>query len=612
MKEKLDNRKFTVASIFIVVAVIFIARLFYLQVVDDSYKLSAENQAVKQVKEYANRGNIFDRNGELLVYNEVAFDLMVIPRQVQQDMDTALFCELVGISDSAFTARLEEASSYSKYKESVFESQILSDEWSGISEKLYRFPGFYGEKRTLRTYPLPIASHILGYVSEVGNNDISNDSYYKSGDYIGKSGIEQVYEKHLRGVHGKSWYLVDVYNTRQGSYKDGDMDESPQPGADLVATIDRELQYYGESLMVNKKGSIVAIDPKTGEILALVSAPAYDPNLLVGRERSENYRSLVRNDSLDPLFNRATNAVYRPGSIFKLVQSLVALEAGVITPNTKIYCNRGIIGCHGAHSNDDLHHAIQHSCNPYFHQVYKRLIQPGEKNSIFLDSRIGLTRWNTAVKRFGLGLPLETDVHQMATGRVPDTAFYDRWYGENRWAFSTIYSNSIGEGELGVVPIQMANLASIIANKGYYYPPHLVRSIDGDIANPYFLEKQFTGVDSAYFTLVQDAMQAVVEQTGGTARRGRIDSISVCGKTGTVQNKLTPDHSVFIAFAPREDPKIAIAVYVEDAGFGGTWAAPIASLMMEKYITGEVKRPEKEKRILEANFIDVEDKDEEE
>jgi penicillin-binding protein 2 len=502
------------------------------------------------------------------------------------------------------------ARDYSGHRESVFEKQIPAREWAAISEKLYRYPGFFGHKRTLRRYPKPVAAHVLGYISEVSDRDINRDSYYESGDYIGRSGIERSYEEALRGSHGKSWYLVDVHNTVQGSYREGELDESPKPGADLISTLDRELQGYGEQLMQKKRGSIVAIEPSTGEVLTLVSSPGYDPNLLVGRDRSENYRELARNDSLDPLFNRATNAVYRPGSIFKLVQSLIGMEAGAIKPGTRIPCNRSIIACHGSHTNDDLYGAIQHSCNPYFHQVYKRLIQPGKKRSIFEDSRDGLIVWNESVKRFGLGITLETDIPDVSRGLVPDTAFYNRWYGKGRWAFSTIYSNSIGEGELGVVPVQMANLACILANKGHYYSPHLVRSIDGVTANESYLEKHETGVDTGYFHVVHNAMQAVVDKPSGTARRARIDSIIVCGKTGTVQNKNSPDHSVFIAFAPRENPQIAIAVYVEDSGFGGTWAAPVASLMIEKYLTGEISNDAKEQRILDADFLMVKEDDE--
>lgn len=603
--DRFENRKLTLAGIFAVVTVIFMLRLFYIQVVDDRYKTSAENQAIRYSTQYANRGAIYDRHGELLAYNEAAYDLMVIPRQVLPDMDTLAFCQLIGLDTAMFNERIKTAREYSRYKPSAFEKQIPASQWAPIQEKLYRFPGFYGEKRTLRKYPDSTAAHVLGYISEVNQRHLNEDSYYRSGDYIGINGIESAYEEELRGKRGVKVYLVDVHNTIQGSYQNGALDSLPVSGIDLVSTLDKQLQSYGEKLMANKKGSIVAIEPSTGEILALVSAPAYDPNLLVGRDRSDNYSMLAENDSLNPLFNRAVDAVYRPGSIFKLVQSLVGQQLGVITPNSRIRCNRGIINCHGSHTNDDLAGAIQHSCNPYFHQVYKRIIQAGRADNIYDDSALGLEEWRKYVMSFGLGVRLETDLPNIHAGMVPGASFYNRWYGERRWAFSTIYSNSIGEGELGVIPLQMANLAAILANRGYYYTPHLIREIGDNPKREEYREKNYTLVDSVYFTTVIDALDAVVNGTGGTAGRARIDSIVVCGKTGTVQNKNSPDHSVFMAFAPKENPQIAIAVYVEDAGWGGSWAAPIASLMIEKYLRGEIKNQYKEDRIVEANFLDV-------
>lgn len=606
-----ENRKFVIITIFAVVGFVFMARLFYIQVIQDTYKETAQNQALRYVTEYPTRGIIYDRNQNLLVFNEAAYDLMVVPRQVSESFDTIGFSEIVGVEVEQFKERLDKARSYSMYKASIFEKQIPADEWARISEKLYKYPGFYGQQRTLRRYPKSIASHVLGYVGEADASALEKDAYYKKGDYVGVNGLEKTYEKELRGTRGVKVFLVDVHNTIKGSFRDGALDSLPQPGTPISTTIDRELQAYAEKLMQNKKGSVVAIEPSSGEILALLSSPGYDPNLLVGRSRSENYRALVRNDSLDPLFNRAIDAVYRPGSIFKLVQALIGLENEVISESTRIYCNRGIINCHGSHTRDDLQSAIQHSCNPYFHQVYKRLIQQGESNSIFEDSALGLKNWRKYVTSFGLGKRLNSDISGINSGFVPDVAFYNRWYGERRWAFSTIYSNSIGEGELGVVPIQMANLAAIIANKGYYYTPHLIKNI-GDKPKPaQFRERNYTLVDSSHFNVVIDAMDDVVNKLGGTARRARIDSITVCGKTGTVQNKKTPDHSVFIAFAPKKNPQIAVSVYVEEAGFGGTWAAPISSLIIEKYLTGKVSRKRKEQRILDADFIHLDEEDKE-
>ncbi len=601
----LEDRKIVILGIFIIIGVTYLIRLFYLQVIDETYKLSAKNQALRYVVQYAPRGLIYDRNNQLLVYNEAAYDIMVIPRQVK-NIDTLGFCNLLGIEKADFDLKMEEAKSFSTYKASVFEKQIPSSQFASISEKLYQYSGFYIQKRTLRKYPKPIASHVLGYVSEVSPTNITKDKYYRKGDYIGISGLEKEYEKELRGKRGRKVLLVDVHNRQKGSYKNGNYDSLAVEGDNLYCTIDRDLQEYGEQLMRNKRGSIVAIEPATGQILALISSPSYDPNLLVGRDRSDNYNNLVANDTLNPLFNRAINAQYRPGSIFKLVESLIGLQTGVITTDTRIKCNRGIINCHGSHSNDNLVEAIQHSCNPYFYQVYKKIIQQGKSNSIFKDSEIGLKQWHEMVTKFGFGQKLKSDIPGIGSGLVPDVNFYNKWYGEGRWAFSTIYSNSIGEGELGVVPIQMANLAATIANKGFYYTPHLIKSIsDSGRIREEFITKNQTGIDAKYFDPVISAMSAVVNQDGGTARRARLDSIEVCGKTGTVQNKDRPDHSVFICFAPRENPKIAIAAYVEYSDFGGLWSAPISALMIEKYLTGEVTNKAKEQRILDASFLTI-------
>jgi penicillin-binding protein 2 len=600
-----EDRKFVILGIFLTIGLIFLGRLFFIQVIDDSYQMSANNQTLRTITQYPVRGLIYDRNKQLLVYNEAAYDLMVVPSKVS-DFDTSSFCQLLGISDSAFVNRLKKARKYSRYRPSVFEKQIPASQWALVSERLYKYNGFYGEKRTLRKYPKATSAHILGYISEVGNSDIAKDSYYKSGDYIGKRGLEKEYESVLRGTRGKKILMVDVHNRIKGNYRNGLYDSLPIAGKNLICSIDRDLQAFGELLMQGKRGSIVAIEPSTGEILAMISAPSYDPNLLVGRPRSKNYQMLQQNDSLNPLFNRTINAMYRPGSIFKIVQALVALDEGVITKDTRFHCNRGIIGCHGSHTYDELVGAIQHSCNPYFYQVYKRLIQRGDNTSVFKDANMGLQTWQERVKLFGFGVQLKTDLPGLKTGLVPTPEFYNKWYGENRWAFSTIYSNSIGEGELQVVPIQMGNLAAIIANKGYYYQPHLIKSIGEDsIKRPKFTQKFDTEVDPKYFEPIVKAMFKVVNESGGTARRARMDSIIVCGKTGTVQNDPWPDHSVFMAFAPMENPKIAVAVYVEYSDYGGTWAAPISSLMIEQYLTGEIKRKDKQKRITNASFLEI-------
>lgn len=592
----LESRQFTLIGIALSVGLAIVLRLFYIQVVDSTWQKEAANISERRITVFPSRGLIFDRNGKLLVSNRPVYDLMVVPSQVNPKMDTLQFCELLDCTKAQFSSILSHAKEYSWKKASAFEKQIPSQEFAPIAEKLHLFPGFFGIARNLRTYPFKTAPHSLGYISEVTQENLNSDPYYKPGDYIGTRGLEKIYEHQLRGTRGTKYVVVDVHNNIVESYANEKFDNFAESGENVTTTLDIDLQTYGELLMGNKKGSIVAIEPKTGEILAMVSSPFYDPNQLVGRGRTKYFRELARNDSLNPLFNRAIMAQYRPGSIFKLVQSLIGLQEGVITPETRFTCNRNIIGCHGSHTRDDLEKAIYHSCNPYFYNVYKKLIQPGIESSIFKDSNTGLKNWKKHVTSFGFNQNLVPEFPQTKKGLVPGPDFYDNWYGHNRWAFSTIYSNSIGEGELGVVPVQMANLAAIIANKGHYITPHLLKSEETPALKR-------TSVDSTHFNLVQTAMQKVVENATGTAWRARTPGITVCGKTGTVQNGDLPDHSVFIAFAPREDPKIAIAVYVEYAGFGGTWSAPISSLMIEKYLTGTVTQKSKEKRILEAEFL---------
>lgn len=486
---------------------------------------------------------------------------------------------------------------------------MTADEYSRVAERLYQYPGFYGQKRSLRIYPDSIAAHVLGYIGEVNQANLDNDTFYRSGDFIGISGLEKQYEKELRGGRGREVLMVDVHNTVQGQFENGRFDIEAKAGQNLTSTIDIQMQKYGEQLMVNKKGSIVAIEPRTGEVLALVSSPSYDPNLLVGVKRAKNYKLLAENDSLDPLFNRALMAKYPPGSIFKIVQSLIGLDLGVINENTGITCNKALVGCHNHPSASNLREAIQMSCNPYYHQVFKRIINQGKSKNYFEDSAIGLAIWNNKVRAFGLGERLGLDLPSLKSGGVPDVAFYDRIYGTRRWAFSTIYSLSIGQGELEVVPLQMANLTAIIANRGYYITPHLIKGLTGTVDSNFIWDRHDSGIDSAFYTPIVDAMNWVVEKPGGTARKARIDGIKVCGKTGTAENPHGKDHSVFIAFAPMNDPKIAIAVYVENSGFGGDWAAPIASLIIERYLTGKISDSLKEERILNADLISQENED---
>jgi penicillin-binding protein 2 len=603
----LENRKLVVITVFAVVSLIFLARLFVIQVIDDSYASSADNQALRFVTQYPSRGIVYDRKLNVLVQNQAAFDLMVVPRQVV-GIDTLAFCALLDITREEFDARIDKAKSYSGYRASIFQKQLTAAEFARVAENLYRFQGFYGQKRSLRSYPDSTAAHVLGYIGEVNASDIERDSVYKSGDFIGISGIERAYESFLRGERGREVLMVDVHNTVQGKYRSGELDVPAKAGIDLVTSLDLSLQRYGERLMQNKKGSIVAIEPSTGEILCLISAPTYDPNLLVGVKRAQNYEMLAKNDSLDPLFNRALMAKYPPGSIFKLVQSLIALDEGVISEGTGIPCNKALVGCHDHPSAGNLREAIQMSCNPYFHQVFKRLINRGTVSNYFDDSALGLDAWSKRMRQFGLGQRLGLDLPSLKSGSIPDVELYDRIYGARRWAFSTIYSVSIGQGEVEVVPLQMANIAAIIANRGHYIDPHIVKSMRGAKDSTLSFERHETDIAQSLFEPVIDAMQWVVDRPGGTARRARTEGIVVCGKTGTAENPHGEDHSVFIAFAPRENPQIAIAVYVENAGFGGTWAAPIASLLIEQYIHGTVKDSIKEAYVLDANLMDVKKK----
>ena len=585
--------------IFLAIGVIFVLRLSMLQLFDKEYKEKAKNQSLRNITQYPARGLMYDRNGKLLVYNEAVYDLMVIPRMVKQ-LDTAFFCRSVGITREEFDERMKKAYTYSPYSASIFMKQISKEDFGRWENVLYKFKGFYISKRTLRIYDRPIAAHVLGYVGEVNEHDLEENPYYKRGDYIGKSGLEDSYEQVLRGVKGKKIMQVDVHNREIGSYMHGQLDTMPIEGMNLYTTIDADLQEYAEKVMANKRGCIVAIEPSTGEVLTLLSAPCYDPNLLVGRIRGQNFVKL-NNDIAKPLFNRALQAQYPPGSIFKVAQAMIALQLGVITPGTGFVCDK-VIGCHGHPSARSVQEAIKMSCNPYFYYTYRRIIQQGKYKNIYKDSQYGLTIWQDYMKRFGFGIRLPIDLPNVKKGNIPDTAFYNKWYGKERWAFTTIYSNSIGQGEVEVVPVQMANLACIVANRGYYYTPHLVRYYGPDSTrNEEFYTKHETGIKREYFDIAARGMYDVVHGAGGTAHKADISDIAVCGKTGTAEN-YGNDHSVFIAFAPMENPKIAVAVYVENAqGGGGTWAAPIASLIIEKYIRGEVKRTDFENYYININ-----------
>ncbi len=600
-QSKHTDRMYVVMGIVVLISLSFLGRLFYIQVVDHSYQLSAENNVLRYETEFPARGLMYDRDGRLLVYNEAAYDLMVIPRQAK-NIDTATICSILEISKEDFIRKLNKASTYSSRKPSVFEKQISVETYANLQEKLHRLNGFFVQKRTLRKYPFPIAAHLLGYVGEANNSTLENDPYYKRGDYLGISGLEKSYEEELRGKKGVSVIMVDVFNRPKGSYKEGKYDTIAVAGKTLVSSIDAELQAYGELLMQNKTGGIVAIEPSTGEILALISAPTFDPNMLVGRVRSSNYNQLL-NDTLKPLFNRALMSEQNPpGSTFKLINALIGQQVGVLNENTTYRCPRGYVsgnfrmGCHDHRSPLNLRESIQHSCNAYYGNVFRNIIdhtgKPWE----------GFEIWRNHVLSFGLGTKFNTDLPVEYAGHVPTKAFYNKYYGEYRWKSLTIISMAIGQGELGTTPLQLANMTAALANRGYYYPPHLVKAIDGEPIENRFTEKHETTIDRKYFDPVIDGM-AMVFELGGTGYRSRLDSIVMCGKTGTAQNPHGEDHSIFICFAPKDNPKIALAVFVENAGGGSKYAAPIASLMVEKYLTDTVARPHLEQPILDANLI---------
>lgn len=598
-----ESRKYVLIAAILLVSFTFILRLFWIQVVDDKWKAMAASMAERRITEYPARGLIHDRKGRLLVANTPVYDLMTVPREVRP-FDTLRFCELIGVEPGDLKKRLADAEAYSRFKPSIIEKQIPADQFAAISVHLHKYPGFYGQSRTLRTYPPHTAAHLLGYLSEVSGAKVEADPYYKAGDVIGVGGLEQYYEEQLRGRRGVRYVLVDVHNNIKGPFKGGDYDTLAVEGKDLFTGIDLDLQLLGEQLMQNKKGSIVALDPRSGEVLCMVSSPTYDPELLVGRVRNTNYGQLQK-DPVKPLFDRAMQAQYPPGSIFKIIQALIALEEGVIGPNTGFACNRSLVGCHNHPPASDIQKAIQYSCNPYFYQVFKRLVERDlDRGSRFRDAALGLGEWEQHMNSFGVGRSLGIDLPSAKSGNLPGPAYYDRKYGKERWAFSTIYSVSIGQGEVLVAPLQMANFAALFANKGWYIEPHVVRAVGHpDSVQERYVQKHFASVDPGWYDLIHEGMRRVVHEPGGTARQARIPGITMAGKTGTAENPHGKDHAVFIAFAPLEDPRIAIAVYVENSGFGGTWAAPIASLIIEQYLTDSISRPDLKLRMEQADLI---------
>ena len=597
-----DQRPLVILIVIFLVSAVLLIKLFMIQVLDDSFMKRAERNAIQRIVDHPYRGLVYDRNGKLMVFNNPIFDLMVVPKEFKVQ-DTTQFCQLFQISKEELIEGYTAAKKYSSVKPSPLIKQISTTDFARIQDFLVDYPGLFIMTRSVRSYPLPSASHALGYIGEINSSQLEKDTlkYYTQGDYVGLSGLEKYYENELRGKKGVKYKMVNVRGIDKGPFKDGEYDTASVAGKNITSTIDLELQRYGEMLMNGKTGSVVAIEPKTGEILAMISAPFYDPNELTGAEFSKTYRRL-NNDVSKPLFNRPIMATYPPGSIFKIVQSLIGLQEGILTPNTTFACNRSLVACHNHPNPVDLFGAIRNSCNPYYHQAFRQIINQEVSTNTFKDTEIGLNSWREKVLKFGLGSPLGMDIYGEKGGDIPSSKLYDRVYGSGRWKYSTIYSLSIGQGEMQVTPLQMANLAAIFANKGYYYTPHLVKAIDGDPSKipGKFQIKHEVGIDAHHFNLIQDAM---AEALYGTANRAVIQDLVIAGKTGTAQNPHGEDHSVFIAFAPKDNPKIAIAVYVENAGWGGRAAASTASLMIEKYIKGEISRPELQEYVLAGNFI---------
>ncbi|MCL2097467.1 MAG: penicillin-binding transpeptidase domain-containing protein [Bacteroidales bacterium] len=588
-------------------AVILLGRLFYIQVIDTSYKITANNNVLRYEVQYPARGLVFDRNGELMVGNKTTYDIMVIPREMKA-IDTLDLCNLFDISYTQCKSILENVDRKKKrqgYQAVVFLKQVPAEIYALFQEKSFKYPGFYAQVRTLRSYPRNVAGNLLGYVTEVDTAAIRRNPYYKMGDYIGKSGIEGSYEEALRGRKGVSIYERDVHNQIKKSYDDGKYDTTAIAGKDLICTIDIKLQEYGELLMQNKIGSIVAIDPGSGEILALISAPGIDPSLLVGINR--NFQQLQMNP-LRPLFTRAVMSSYPPGSVFKVANALIGQQEGILTPETRYGCAMGYkvgrgVDCHAHPSPLDLRQSIQMSCNAYYCYVFRNLIDNPKYDNI----SDAFNQWRKYVQSFGFGSKLDTDIPQELGGTLPTTDIYDRIHGKNKWKSLSIISLAIGQGEIGTTPLHLANFAALIANKGYYYTPHVVRNVVDEPENPKYKEKRYCMIDPVYFEPVIDGMYLAVNGgQGATASWVKIPGIDMCGKTGTVQNTHGENHSVFMSFAPRENPKIAIAVYMENAGWGSTWAAPVASLLTEYYLTGEVKRKDMEDRIVAGNFMSKE------
>ncbi len=600
-------RKLLLLTTVILVGLVFIARLFYLQVYGGYEYDVFEDTAIRKVYNYPKRGYVYDRNGKLLVANQPSYDVMVIPREVEplDSLELIEFCKLLKITREDYDRKLERATNYSPRLPSPFVPQLSKTDYAVLQEKMRKYEGFYIQKRSLRSYQTTIGANVLGDIGEVNRSIIEKDPYYNLGDLIGKQGVELSYEDVLRGTKGIKFIQKDRFNKNIGPFKEGKLDTLPVPGKDITITIDAELQAYGELLMKHKRGGIVAIEPCSGEILAMVTGPSYNPNILVGRERSRNYTKLHYDTIAKPLFDRGLLAQYPPGSPFKVINALIGLQEDVVEPNDKVGCRMGyyygsrkLTGCHHHQSPVDMYSGIAQSCNAYFVTIYRKIIDK------YKDAGVGMNNWAKHAKSFGLGDFLNNDLSVGRPGRIPDGDYYDRAYGDNRWGSTYIVSNAIGQGEVEATPIQLANMAAAIGNRGYYYTPHIIKEIENDTIPLKYTTPKYTTIDKAHFEPVIQGMHDVYNK--GTAATLRVPGIEICGKTVTAENfvkidsvktQLT-DHSIFVAFAPKDNPTIAIAVFVENGYWGSRFAGRMASLMIEKYIKGEVTRTDLENWIL--------------
>ncbi len=595
----LENRRFMIGGVVITIIIIYIVRLFMLQLVSDDYKKNADSNAFLKKIEFPSRGIMTDRNGQLMVYNQPAYDIMVVMNEESGRLDTTEFCAALGITKQFFIHRMNDIKDYdknpgySRFTQQMFMSQLSDKEFSVFREKMFRFPGFYIQKRSIRQYIYPFAAHVLGDVAEVSPSDIEDDKYYQPGDYIGKLGVERSYEKQLRGEKGIQFLLRDAHGRIQGSYQNGKFDCRPIPGKDLTLSIDLRLQALGERLMQGKIGSIVAIEPSTGEVLCMVSSPTYNPRVMVGRKRGKNHLALSRN-VWKPLLNRSIMGQYPPGSTFKTSQALTYMSEGIITPHTMFSCHHGFyykglhVGCHGHASPLALVDAISTSCNAYFCWGLYYMMGNRRKYPHVQDA---MNLWRDYMVSMGFGYKLGIDLPGEKRGLIPNASFYDNAY-KGSWNGLTIISISIGQGEVNLTPLQIANLGATIANRGYFYIPHVVRKVKGEPLDTLFTRRHFTKASRRAYDYVVAGMRSSVIK--GTCRAANRSDYLVCGKTGTAQNR-GQDHSVFMGFAPMDKPKIAIAVYVENGGFGADYGVPIGSLMMEQYIKGKLS-PDSERR----------------